>query len=129
MKSRLFMSTALALGTLLIGTQGAYARTEIGCVFSWDENAEANIKAHSQHAASFKKVGTGTYEELVGKKLAVRVSGKGGASCTLHHPEKRSIEIKVKKEDFRLDPAGAMPDCNALQATVECKGMETPEAQ
>ena len=27
---------------------------------------------------------------------------------------------------FRRDPAGAMPDCNALQATVKCEGMESP---
>ena len=69
---------------------------------------------------------TQEYEKLVGKELAAKVSGAGGANCTLRHPNNRSSNIEVRKDAFRLDPAGAMPECNAVQATVECKGMESP---
>ena len=126
MKGYCLTSGVLAMGILLTASPNLYAMTEITCLFSWPENAEANVKAHSQRAATLKKVTTKTYEELVGKELAVRVSGKGGANCTLNHPQKTTIEIKVRKDEFRLDPAGPLPDCNALQATVKCEGMETP---
>lgn len=129
MKSHWFPSAALATGVLLAAAPSAHALTEITCLFSWPENAEANIKAHSQRAATLKKVSTKTYDQLVGKTLAARVSGKGGANCTLSHPEKTSIEIKLRKDEFRLDPAGAIPDCNALKATVECQGMEKPNPE
>ena len=117
---------ALASGLLLAAAPGAYARTEITRLFSWPEKPEANMKAHSQRAATLKKVSTKEYEKLVGKELAAKVSGAGGANCTLRHPENRPINIEVRKDAFRLDPAGAMPDCNALQATVKCEGMESP---
>jgi hypothetical protein len=110
----------------LVAAPGASARTEITCLFSWPEKAEANIKAHSQRAATLKKVSTKEYEKLVGKELAAKVTGAGGAKCTLRHPDNRSINIEVRKDAFRLDPAGAMPDCNALQATVKCEGMQSP---
>ena len=126
MKRTQLFGGALALGVLLTAAPGAYARTEITCLFSWSENAEANIKAHSQRAATLKKVSTREYEQLVGKELAAKVKGAGGGNCTLEHPNNRSIDIKVRKDEFRLDPAGAMPDCNALQATVKCEGMESP---
>jgi hypothetical protein len=126
MKRTQLLGSAFALGALLIAAPGAQARTEITCMFSWDENADANIKAHSQSAATLKKVSTKEYEQLVGKKVAAKVKGAGGGNCTLEHPNNRSIDIKVEKDAFRLDPAGAMPDCNVLQATVECKGMESP---
>ena len=83
-------SGVLASAILFVPAHAVHARTEITCLFSWDENAEANIKGHSQRAATLKK---------------------------------------VSKEAFRLDPAGAMPDCNALQATVVCEGMEAPKAE
>jgi hypothetical protein len=60
-------------------------------------------------------VSTKEYEKLVGKELAAKVSGAGVANCTLRHPENRSINIEVRKDAFRLDPAGAMPDCNACR--------------
>jgi hypothetical protein len=126
MKRASLLGGAFALGALLIAAPGAQARTEITCLFSWGENAEANIKAHSQRAATLKKVSTREYEQLVGKELAAKVKGAGGGNCTLEHPNNRSIDIKVKKDAFRLDPAGAMPDCNALLATVKCEGMESP---
>jgi hypothetical protein len=126
MNSHWLTSGVLASAILLAASPSAYALTEITCLFSWPENAEANVKAHSQRAATLKKVTTKSYEELVGKELAVRVSGKGGANCTLNHPQKTTIEIKVRKDEFRLDPAGPLPDCNALQATVKCEGMEAP---
>jgi hypothetical protein len=126
MNKKALVGGAFALGVLLVAAPGAYARTEITCLFSWSENAEANIKAHSQRAATLKKVSTREYEQLVGKELAAKVKGAGGAECTLEHPDNRSIDIKVRKDAFRLDPAGAMPDCNALQATVKCEGMESP---
>ena len=126
MKRKQLFGGALALGVLLATAPGAYARTEITCLFSWGENAEANIKAHSQRAATLKKVSTKEYEQLVGKEVAVKVKGAGGGNCTLEHPNNRSIDIKVRKDAFRLDPAGAMPDCNVLQATVKCEGMESP---
>jgi hypothetical protein len=110
----------------LIAAPAAHARTEITCLFSWPENAEANIKANSQRAATLKKVSTKEYDKLVGKELAAKVSGKGGANCTLSHPNNRLISISVRKDAFRLDPAGAMPDCNVLKATVKCEGMESP---
>ena len=69
---------------------------------------------------------TKEYEKLVGKEVAAKASGAGGANCTLRHPDNRSSNIEVRKDAFRLDPAGAMPDCNALQATVKCAGMEGP---
>jgi hypothetical protein len=116
------------LGVLLAATPGAYARSEITCLFSWDENAEANIKGHSQRAATLKKVRVKEYEQLIGKKVAAKVKRAGGDTCILEHPNNRSIDIKVKKTDFRLDTAGAMPDCNVLQATVVCEGMEAPKA-
>jgi hypothetical protein len=71
-------------------------------------------------------VSTKEYEKLVGKEVAAKASGAGGANCTLRHPDNRSSNIEVRKDAFRLDPAGAMPDCNALQATVKCAGMESP---
>jgi len=126
MKSYRFMSGVFAFGVLLIASPSVYAISEITCLFSWPENAEANIKAHSQRAATLKKVTSKTYDELVGKELAVRVSGKGGANCTLNHPKKTTIEIKVRKDEFRLDPAGPLPDCNAMKATVVCEGMTKP---
>ena len=98
----------------------------ITCLFSWDENAEANIKGHSQSAATLKKVSTKEYDQLVGKKVAAKVKGAGGAQCTLKHPDNGSISIDVRKDEFRLDPKGAMPDCNVLQATVVCEGMASP---
>jgi hypothetical protein len=126
MKRTQLVGGAFALGVLLAAAPGAYARSEITCLYSWDENADANIKAHSQRAATLKKVRTKEYEQLVGKKVAAKVKGAGGDSCTLEHPNNRSIDIKVKKQEFRLDPAGAMPDCNVLMATVVCEGMESP---
>ena len=128
MKSHWITGGALAVGILLVGVQASYARTEITCLFSWDENPEANIAAHSQRAATLKKVSTKEYEKLVGKKVAAKVKGSGGAECTLKHPDNGSISIKVRKDEFRLDPAGAMPDCNVLQATVVCEGMKSPES-
>ena len=71
---------------------------------------------------------TKEYERLVGKKVAARVTGSGGASCTLRHPENRSIELEIRKDEFRLDPAGAIPSCEALQAMVECEGKAKPES-
>ena len=121
-------SGVLASAILFVPAHAVQARTEITCLFSWDENAEANIKGHSQRAATLKKVSTKEYEQLVGKKVAAKVKGAGGGNCTLEHPNNRSIDIKVRKDAFRLDPAGAMPDCNALQATVVCEGMESPES-
>ena len=126
MKRQQLLGGACALGVLLAAAPGAYARTEITGLFSWAENADANIKAHTQRAATLKKVSTKEYEKLVGKELAAKVTGSGGAECTLRHPDNRSINIEVRKDAFRLDPAGAMPDCNALQATVKCEGMESP---
>jgi hypothetical protein len=126
MKSHWFMTGALVFEGLLFSSSSAYALTEITCLFSWPENAEANIKAHSQRAATLKKVSTKEYDKLVGQELAAKVSGKGGANCTLSHPGNRQINISVRKDEFRLDPAGAMPDCNALKATVKCEGMESP---
>jgi hypothetical protein len=58
MKRNQLFGGALALGVLLAAAPGAYARTEITCLFSWSEQAEANIKAHSQRAATLKKVST-----------------------------------------------------------------------
>jgi hypothetical protein len=126
MKNHWITSGILASAILFIPVHAVHARTEITCLFSWDENAEANIKAHSQRAATLKKVSTKEYEKLGGKELAAKVTGSGGAACTLRHPDNRSINVDVRKDEFRLDPAGAMPDCNALQATVKCEGMESP---
>jgi hypothetical protein len=129
MKTRHLIGGALVSAILLSPVHALQARTEITCLFSWEENAEANIKAHSQRAATLKKVSTKEYEKLVGKKVAAKVKGKGGAQCTLEHPDNGSIEIEVRKDAFRLDPKGAMPDCNVLQATVICEGMESPESK
>ena len=129
MKSLWITSGVLASAILFVPIHAANARTEITCMFSWDENAEANIKAHSQSAATLKKVRTKEYEQLVGKKVAAKVKRAGGDTCILEHPDNGSIDIKVRKDEFRLDPAGAMPDCNVLQATVECKGMEAPTTE
>jgi hypothetical protein len=63
-------------GVLLIAAPGAQARTEITCTFSWDENAEANIKGQSQSAATLEKVGTKEYEPPAGKKFAAKVKGQ-----------------------------------------------------
>ena len=105
----------------------AYALTEITCRSSWPQNAEANIKAHSQRAATLKKVSTKEYEQLVGQEVAGEGLWQGGgANCTLSHPGNRQINISVRKDEFRLYSAGAMPDCNALKATVKCEGMESP---
>jgi hypothetical protein len=71
-------------------------------------------------------VSTKEYDKLVGKELSAKVSGSGGANCTLSHPGNRMINISVRKDAFRLDPTGAMPDCDALKATVKCEGMESP---
>jgi hypothetical protein len=86
------------------------------------------MKAHSQRAATLKKVSTKEYEQLVGKELAAKVSGAGGANCTLRHPDNCSSNIEVRKDAFRLHPAGAMPECNALHATVKCEGIKSPSA-
>jgi hypothetical protein len=126
MKMKRLLSGGLAVGVLLVAAPSALARTEITCLFSWSENAEANIKANSQRAATLKKVSTKEYEKLVGKEVSANVSGKAGANCTLSHPDNRLIKISVRKDAFRLDPAGAMPDCNVLKATVKCEGMESP---
>ena len=122
-------SGALAATILFVPVHAVHARTEITCLFSWAENAEANIKGHSAHAATLKKVSTKEYGKLVGKEVAARVSGKGGAKCTLNHPENTTIELQITKDEFRLDPAGAIPDCNALRATVNCEGKEVPTPQ
>jgi hypothetical protein len=127
MKRKHLLSGALALGVLLGAAPGAYARTEITCVFSWADNPELNVKGHSAHAATLKKVRTKEYERLVGKKVAARISGSRGGKCTLNHPENTTIELQITKDEFRLDPAGAIPSCEALAATVECRGMESPE--
>jgi hypothetical protein len=126
MTIRHIIGGGLALGILFVAAPSALARTEITCLFSWSENADANIKAHSQRAATLKKVSTKEYDKLVGKELSAKVSVAGGANCTLRHPDNRLINISVRKDEFRLDPAGAMPDCNALQASVKCEGMESP---
>ena len=126
MKMKRLLSGGLAVGVLLVAAPSALARTEITCLFSWSENAEANIKANSQRAATLKKVRTKEYEKLVGKEVSAKVSGKRGANCTLSHPDNRLINISVRKDAFRLDPAGAIPDCNVLKATVKCEGMESP---
>ena len=126
MKNRWITRGLLVSAVLLIPGQTVYARTAVTCHFSWDENAAANIKGHSQQAVDMKKVSTKEYEQLVGKKIAARVKGSGGAKCTLEHPNNKSIQIQIRKDEFRLDPAGAMPDCNLLQATVLCEGMEKP---
>ena len=128
MKSHWITGGALAVGILLVGVQASYARTEITCLFSWPENPEANVKGHSKRVATMKKVSTKEYERLVGKKIAARVTGSGGANCTLRHPDNMSIELEIRKDEFRLDPAGAIPSCEALQATVECEGKEKPES-
>jgi hypothetical protein len=75
-----------------------------------------------------KRVTTKEYEKLVGKELAAKVSGAGGANCTLRHPDNCSSNIEVRKDAFRLHPAGAMPECNALHATVKCEGIKSPSA-
>jgi hypothetical protein len=121
MKTRHLIGGALVSAILLSPVHALQARTEITCLFSWEENAEANIKAHSQRAATLKKVSTKEYEKLVGKKVAAKV--------TLEHPDNGSIEIEVRKDAFRLDPKGAMPDCNVLQAIVICEAMESPESK
>ncbi len=121
-----FTGGALALGVILVAAPGAYARTEITCLFSWPDNPELNVKGHSQRVATTKKVSTKEYERLVGKKVAARISGSKGAKCTLNHPENTTIELQITKDEFRLDPAGAIPSCEALGATVECQGMEMP---
>ena len=129
MKSHWITSGALVSAILLAPVHTLQAGTEITCLFSWEENAEANIKAHSQRAATLKKVRTKEYEKLVGKKVAAKVKGAGGDQCTLKHPDNGSIKIAVRKDAFRLDPKGAMPDCNVLMATVICEGMESPESK
>ena len=126
MKTKQLVGAALALGVFLVAAPSAFARTEMKCLFSWSEQAEANIKAHSQYTGTLKKFSTKEYEKLVGKELAAKVTGSGGANCTLRHPDNRSINIEVRKDEFRLEPEGAMPDCNALQATVKCEGLESP---
>ena len=126
MKSHWLMGGALVAGILLIPVQASYARTEITCLFSWPDNPEANVKGFSKRVATTKKVSTKEYERLVGKKIAPRISGSRGASCTLNHPENTTIELQITKDEFRLDPAGAIPSCEALGAMVECQGMEVP---
>ncbi len=120
---------AFALGILLVPVQVVHARTEIGCLFSWPDNPEANVKGHSKRVASYKKVSTKEYDKLVGKKVAARVSGSKGGNCTLNHPDNSSVDLKIKKDEFRLDPAGAIPSCESLQAMVECEGKEVPTPQ
>jgi hypothetical protein len=126
MKRKQLVGAAFVLGVFLVASPNAFARTEMKCLFSWSENAEANIKAHSQYTGTLKKFSTKEYDKLVGKELAAKVTGSGGAKCTLRHPDNRSISIEVQKDEFRLKPEGAIPDCNALQATVKCEGMESP---
>ena len=55
MKRKQLLGGAFAEGVLLAAALGAHARTEITCMFSWEENAEANIKGHGQSAATLKK--------------------------------------------------------------------------
>ena len=50
---------------------------------------------------------TKEYEKLVGKELAAKVTGAGGTNCTLRHPDNRLINIEMRKDAFRLDPASA----------------------
>ena len=115
MKSHWLMGGALVAGILLIPVQASYARTE--------------VKGFSKRVATTKKVSTKEYERLVGKKIAPRISGSRGASCTLNHPENTTIELQITKDEFRLDPAGAIPSCEALNAMVECEGKEAPQSQ
>jgi len=126
MKNLWLLGGAVVAGFLMITAGVANARTEITCLFSWPDNAELNVKGHSQRVATTKKVSTKEYERLVGKKIAARISGSKGAKCTLNHPENTTIELQITKDEFRLDPAGAIPSCEALGATVECQGMEMP---
>ncbi len=128
MNNRWIMTGALAGAILLVSVPASYARTEITCQFSWPDNAELNVKGHSKRVATLKKVSTKEYERLVGKKVAARISGSKGAKCTLNHPENTTIELQITKDEFRLDPAGAIPSCESLGAVVECQGMETPQS-
>ena len=129
MKSNWFVGGAVALGILVVPVQGVHARTEITCLFSWPDNAETNVKGLSKRVATMKKVSTKEYSRLVGNKIAARISGSKGAKCTLNHPENTTIELQITKDEFRLDPAGAIPSCEALNAMVECEGKEAPQSQ
>jgi hypothetical protein len=126
MRKYSFTFGAFAVTALLMAAPYAHARTEVTCLFSWPDNAEANVKGHSQHVATAKKVSTKEYEQIVGKKVAARVSGSGGSHCTLNHPDHPSFDLKIRKDEYRLDPAGSIPNCEDLRATIECKGIETP---
>jgi hypothetical protein len=113
MKSHWIISGALASAIFLAPVHAVQART---------------VKGQSKRVATLKKVSTKEYGRLVGKKVAARVTGSGGASCTLRHPENRSINLSIRKDELRLDPAGAIPNCEDFQAMVECEGMETPKS-
>ena len=119
-------SGVLASAILFVPVHAVHARTEITCLFSWPDNPETNVKGLEKRVATLKKVSTKEYERLVGKKIAARISGSKGAKCTLNHPENTTIELQITKDEFRLDPAGAIPSCEALHAMVECEGKEVP---
>lgn len=59
--------------------------------------------------------------EAMGRVMA-RVAADRGTYCQLNHPENTRIDTRIEKADYRRDPAGRIPNCADLQATVECRG-------
>jgi hypothetical protein len=91
-------------------------------MFSWqDHEGIPNVRHGTKYVN--KSVRRRELERLVAMgRVVARVAADRGNYCQLNHPENTRIDTKIEKADYRLDPAGRIPNCADLQATVECRG-------
>ncbi len=114
-----FVSAVFAV--LLIPARTVHARADVHCYFTWEDNETPNVRHGTQYIN--KRVRNRELERLVAMgKVVARVAADRGNYCQLNHPENTLIDTRVKKADYRLDPAGRIPNCSDLQAMVECRG-------
>lgn len=113
---------SVVLGMLVIPVNNVYALSDVHCIFSWqDHEGIPNVKQGSEYV--HKSVRRRELERLVAMgRVMARIAADHGNYCQLNHPENTRIDTRIEKADYRLDPAGRIPNCADLQATVECRG-------
>jgi len=98
------------------------SRPKVRCDFSWNNNAALNV--HSGTRTHIRKVRTAEYNRLVGMgTVPARSSANGGQWCQLNHPENTLVDVSIRKDTYKLDPAGRVPSCSDFGAMVTCRGI------